>query len=217
MFGSNTPLMPQAADTLPGRAQSVFTGGLHHVNGRKLTMDIPENMQVAVFGMGCYWGVERLFWSLPGVWLTMVGNAGGSSPNPTYEEVCSGKTGHAEVVRLVFDSTEITYETLLKLFWEGHDPTQGMRQGNDRGTQYRSAIYTTSAAQLDAAKASRDRFQPELTARRYGEISTEIKPLPEFYMAEAYHQQYLSKNPAGYCGIGGTGVVCPIGTAGGAA
>ncbi len=212
MFGfSDKSQLVDASNALEGREISVFDGGIHHVNGRALTMEVPEAMQVAVFAMGCYWGVERMFWSLPGVWLTMVGNAGGFSPNPTYEEVCSGNTGHTEAVRVVFDPAKISYEALLKIFWEGHDPTQGMRQGNDRGTQYRSAIYAFDAEQLAAAMASRDAFQPELTARRYGEISTEIAPAGVFYMAEEYHQQYLSKNPAGYCGIGGTGVTCPIG------
>lgn len=212
MFGfQENDHIVDANDALPGREDSVFNGGTHHVNGRNLSMEVPDGMQVAVFGMGCYWGVERMFWSLPGVWLTMVGNAGGFTQNPTYDEVCSGKTGHTEAVRLVFDPTVISYAALLKVFWEGHDPTQGMRQGNDRGTQYRSGIYTSSPAQLTAAKTSRDAFQPELTAQRYGAISTEIAPAGTFYMAEEGHQQYLSKNPAGYCGIGGTGVVCPIG------
>lgn len=212
MFEFNrTSQLVDENEALAGRDISVFDGGHHHVSGRVLTMEVPEAMQVAVFAMGCYWGVERMFWSLPGVWLTMVGNAGGYSPNPTYEEVCSGNTGHTEAVRVVFDPAKISYEALLKIFWEGHDPTQGMQQGNDRGTQYRSAIYALNAVQLKAAKASRDAFQPALTARRYGAISTEIAPAGVFYMAEEYHQQYLSKNPAGYCGIGGTGVVCPIG------
>lgn len=212
MFEFNrTSQLVDESEALAGCDISVFDGGHHHVSGRVLTMEVPEAMQVAVFAMGCYWGVERMFWSLPGVWLTMVGNAGGYSPNPTYEEVCSGNTGHTEAVRVVFDPAKISYEALLKIFWEGHDPTQGMQQGNDRGTQYRSAIYALNAVQLKAAKASRDAFQPALTARRYGAISTEIAPAGVFYMAEEYHQQYLSKNPAGYCGIGGTGVVCPIG------
>lgn len=212
MFGSSDKSQVVSAQAaLPGRAASVFSGASHHVFGRALTMNVPSGMQVAVFGVGCYWGAERMFWSLPGIWLSMVGNAGGTTKNPTYEEVCSGKTGHTEAVRLVFDPEVISYEALLKVFWEGHDPTQGMRQGNDRGTQYRSAIYASDEAQLAAAMASRDLFQQRLTAQGYGAITTEIRAAGPFYMAEEYHQQYLSKNPAGYCGIGGTGVSCPIG------
>ncbi|HHB81355.1 MAG TPA: peptide-methionine (S)-S-oxide reductase MsrA [Aliiroseovarius sp.] len=198
-------------EALAGRDSPIFSGGVHHVFQRPLTMDVPAGMQVAVFAMGCFWGVERIFWQMPGVWLTMVGYGGGHTPNPTYEETCTGKTGHTEVVRVVFDPAVVSYETLLKSFWEGHDPTQGMRQGNDRGTQYRSAIYASDGAQLDAALASRDAFQPALSANGYGGITTEITMAGPFYMAEESHQQYLSKNPAGYCGIGGTGVSCPVG------
>ena len=212
MFGIHQKtgmVTPEAA--LPGRAAPVFSGGTHHVFGRPLDMAVPEGHQVAIFAMGCFWGVERIFWQQPGVWLTMVGYAGGYTPNPTYEETCTGKTGHTEAVRVVFDPAELSYAALLKLFWEGHDPTQGMRQGNDRGSQYRSAIHATDAAQLAAAMASREGFQAELRAAGYGKITTEIAMAGRFYMAEEYHQQYLSKNPAGYCGIGGTGVTCPVG------
>jgi len=213
MFGlGDKDKMVDANEALPGRAASVFSGGKHHVNGRELSLEVPEGMQVAVFAMGCYWGVERMFWALPGIWLTMVGSAGGTTPNPTYEEVCTGKTGHAEVVRVVFDPEVTSYDALLKVFWEGHDPTQGMRQGNDRGTQYRSAIYASDEAQLAAARASKEVFAPRLAAQGYGATTTEITRAGLFYMAEDYHQQYLSKNPAGYCGVGGTGVSCPIGT-----
>ncbi len=200
-------------DALPGRADPIGTAETHFVFDRPLTADVPQGMEVAIFGMGCFWGVERMFWKLDGVHSTMVGYAGGYTPNPTYEEVCSGRTGHNEVVRVVYDPTVTSYEDLLKVFWEGHDPTQGMRQGNDAGTQYRSGIYTTSEAQHEAARASRDRFAPKLAAAGYGEITTEIRDVPEFYFAEGYHQQYLAKNPGGYCGIGGTGVTCPIGVA----
>jgi peptide-methionine (S)-S-oxide reductase len=168
-------------------------------------------MEQAMFGMGCFWGVERKFWSLPGVWLTMVGYAGGLTPNPTYAEVCTGQTGHNEVVRLIFDPAQISYAALLQVFWENHDPTQGMRQGNDQGTQYRSGIYTYSLDQAEAAAASRATYAARLTAAGYGAVTTEILPAPEFYYAEDYHQQYLAKNPGGYCGLGGTGVSCPIG------
>ena len=172
----------------------------------------PRGMQLAQFGMGCFWGAERLFWQVPGVYSTAVGYAGGATPNPTYEEVCSGFTNHAEMVLVVFDPQKVSYEALLKVFWEGHDPTQGMRQGNDRGSQYRSAIYTYGEEQMKAAAATRDMFQAGLTAKGYGKITTEIKPAPEFYYAEDYHQQYLGKDPNGYCGLGGTGVSCPVGT-----
>ena len=212
MFGfRDKSAMVAAADALPGRATPVLGAAVHHVFDRPLGLDVPEGMQVAVFAMGCFWGVERVFWQVPGVWLTMVGYGGGYTPNPTYEEVCTGRTGHTEVVRVVFDPAEVTYEELLKLFWEGHDPTQGMRQGNDRGTQYRSAVHAQNATQLAAAEQSRDAFQPRLSARGFGAITTEIVTGAAFYPAEEYHQQYLSKNPNGYCGIGGTGVSCPIG------
>ena len=212
MFGyGKKETLVSRSEALPGRETPIFSGSTHHVFGRSLNMDVPKGNEVAVFAMGCFWGVERIFWQMPGVWLTMVGYAGGHTPNPTYEEVCSGKTGHTEVVRVVFDPALVSYATLLKTFWEGHDPTQGMRQGNDRGTQYRSAIYAMSDAQLQGALASRDTFQSELSANGYGSITTEIAMAGPFYTAEEYHQQYLSKNPAGYCGIGGTGVSCPVG------
>ncbi|MEM6727653.1 MAG: peptide-methionine (S)-S-oxide reductase MsrA [Pseudomonadota bacterium] len=201
---------PDAA--LPGRDFAIPTASEHFVTGRPLKGDVPEGMEEAMFGMGCFWGVERMFWGLDGVWVTMVGYAGGYTPNATYEEVCSGRTGHNEVVKVIYDPAVISYEALLKVFWEGHDPTQGMRQGNDRGTQYRSGIYTYSDAQKAAADASRAAFAPRLGHAGYGEITTEIVEAPAFYYAEDYHQQYLAKNPGGYCGIGGTGVTCPIGT-----
>lgn len=202
--------MITAADALPGRDQPIPTASTHHVYGTPLTGEVPAGQAEAMFGMGCFWGVERMFWKLDGVTSTMVGYAGGFTPNATYEEVCSGKTGHNEVVRVVFDPTVISYDDLLRVFWEGHDPTQGMQQGNDRGTQYRSGIYTYSDAQAQAAKASKDAFAPRLAGAGYGVITTETVPAPTFYFAEDYHQQYLSKNPGGYCGIGGTGVTCPI-------
>ncbi|MCX7301943.1 MAG: peptide-methionine (S)-S-oxide reductase MsrA [Rhodobacterales bacterium] len=205
--------MVAADSALPGRATPIPTARTHFTLGRPLTADVPEGMESAIFGMGCFWGVERMFWKLPGVWLTMVGYAAGYTPNPTYEEVCTGMTGHNEVVRIVYDPTVTSYDDLLKVFWENHDPTQGMRQGNDRGTQYRSGIYVFSDAQKAAAEASRDAFAPRLRASGYGTITTEILPAPTFYYAEDYHQQYLAKNPAGYCGVGGTGVTCPIGVA----
>jgi peptide-methionine (S)-S-oxide reductase len=183
----------------------------HFVNGHRLTPPFPAGLEQAVFGMGCFWGAERKFWQAPGVYSTAVGYAGGYTPNPTYREVCTGMTGHAEVVLVVFDPAQIPYDALLKIFWENHDPTQGMRQGNDMGTQYRSAIYTSSPGQLRAATASRDAFQDRLTAAAYGRITTEIAEAPPFYYAEEYHQQYLAKNPGGYCGLGGTGVSCPVG------
>ena len=200
-------------DALPGRDTPIPTASHHHVTGAPLTLDVPEGMAVAMFGMGCFWGVERMFWKVPGVTLTMVGYAGGYTPNPTYEEVCSGRTGHNEVVRVVYDPAQVSFEDLLQVFWEGHDPTQGMRQGNDMGTQYRSGIYAYSEEQAAAAEATKSEFQPRLRSAGYGAITTEIVDAPAFYMAEDYHQQYLSKNPGGYCGIGGTGVTCPVGTA----
>ena len=204
--------IPGADEALPGRDTPIPTAKSHFVSGRALSLDVPEGMEVAIFGMGCFWGVERMFWKVDGVWLTMVGYAGGPTPNPTYKEVCSGMTGHNEVVRVVYDPATISYEALLRVFWEGHDPTQGMRQGNDVGTQYRSGIYWTTEAQRDAAEASRTAFEPRLRAAGYGPVTTEIVSAPPFYFAEDYHQQYLAKNPGGYCGIGGTGVTCPIGT-----
>lgn len=183
----------------------------HFVNRNPLRPPFPDGMREIVFGMGCFWGAERIFWETPGVFSTAAGYAGGYTPNPTYEEVCSGQTGHTEVVRVIFDPEQVAYEALLKLFWESHDPTQGMRQGNDRGTQYRSAIYTSSAIQLAAADLSRQAYEKKLSDAGYGEITTEIRPATYFYYAEGYHQQYLAKNPGGYCGIGGTGIVCPVG------
>ncbi|XOY55210.1 MAG: peptide-methionine (S)-S-oxide reductase MsrA [Rhodobacterales bacterium] len=200
---------PDAA--LKGRAHPIPTAATHFVYGTPISADVPAGMEAAIFGMGCFWGVERMFWKLDGVQSTMVGYAGGYTPNATYDEVCTGKTGHNEVVRVVYDPAVISYDQLLQVFWEGHDPTQGMRQGNDRGTQYRSGIYTFNAAQKQAAEASRDAFAPRLTQAGYGAITTEIIDAPTFYFAEDYHQQYLAKNPNGYCGIGGTGVTCPIG------
>ncbi len=212
MFRSKSEMVSKA-DALPGRSAPIATADTHFVTGRPLTPEVPGGHAVATFGMGCFWGVERMFWTLPGVTSTMVGYAGGYTPNPTYEEVCAGCTGHNEVVRVIYDPGVISYDELLRVFWEGHDPTQGMAQGNDRGTQYRSGIYTADAAQAQAAAESKAAFAPRLTQAGYGEITTEIVPAPAFYMAEAYHQQYLAKNPRGYCGIGGTGVSCPIGTA----
>ena len=203
--------MVSAGEALVGREMAIPTADTHFVYGRPLNADVPDGMEEAMFGMGCFWGVERMFWKLNGVYSTMVGYAGGYTPNATYEEVCSGKTGHNEVVRVVYDPDVISYDDLLRVFWEGHDPTQGMRQGNDRGTQYRSGIYTYSDAQAKAAEASKAAFAPKLSAAGYGMITTEIIDAPTFYYAEDYHQQYLAKNPNGYCGIGGTGVTCPIG------
>jgi peptide-methionine (S)-S-oxide reductase len=212
MFFARKPLsLPDAADALPGRPDPIPTAGTHYVNGRPLKGPFPEGVETAIFGMGCFWGVERKFWSLPGVWVTAVGYAGGPTPNPTYREVCSGRTGHNEVVLVAFDPAAISYERLLKTFWEGHDPTQGMRQGNDVGTQYRSGVYVTGPAQRAAAEASRAVYAPRLREAGFGAITTEIVDAPPFYYAEDYHQQYLAKNPGGYCGVGGTGVSCPIG------
>ncbi len=203
--------MIRAEDALPGRAQPIPTAETHALSGRPLKAPTPDGLEVAIFGMGCFWGVERLFWQREGVWLTMVGYGAGFTPNPTYEEVCSGRTGHNELVRLIHDPAIVSYSDLLRLFWEGHDPTQGMRQGNDRGTQYRSGIYTPSPEQQALAEASRDAYQKRLDAAGLGRITTEILPAPAFYHAEDYHQQYLAKNPNGYCGLGGTGVTCPVG------
>lgn len=201
--------LPSAEQALPGRAESLQVPERHYVNGNPLKPPFPAGLQQAVFGLGCFWGAERRFWQQPGVWTTAVGYAGGHTPNPTYEEVCSGLTGHTEVVLVVFDPQQTSYEQLLKVFWEAHNPTQGMRQGNDIGTQYRSAIYCADAAQLAAAEASEQRFQAELEKAGLGAITTEIAEAPTFYYAEAYHQQYLAKNPGGYCGLGGTGVCLP--------
>ena len=203
--------VPQPEDCLPGRSQPMPLPEQHFVNHHPLAGPYPAGMKKAVFGLGCFWGAERVFWQAPGVWVTAVGYAGGSTPNPTYEEVCSGRTGHTEAVLVVYDPNVIRYEDLLKAFWEDHDPTQGMRQGNDIGTQYRSGIYYEGEEQRRGAEASRDAYQRQLTAAGYGAITTEILPAPEFYYAEDYHQQYLAKNPGGYCGLGGTGVSCPIG------
>jgi len=201
-------------EALPGRTdQTMPVPETHHVNGHPLQGPWPEGMQVAVFGMGCFWGAERIFWRTEGVYSTFVGYAGGATPNPSYEEVCSGRTNHTEVVGVVFDPSVISFERLLQVFWEGHDPTQGMRQGNDVGTQYRSAIYLTDESQRAAVESTRAMYQERLRAAGFGEISTEVAPLGDFFYAEPYHQQYLSKNPNGYCGIGGTGVSCPIGLA----
>ena len=203
--------LPTQAEALPGRAQVMPTDETHHVLGTPLRGPWPQGMEVAVFGMGCFWGVERVFWQLDGVYSTAAGYAGGITPNPTYEEVCTGRTGHTEVVQVVFDTAKTSYADLLKAFWENHDPAQGMRQGNDVGTQYRSAIYYQNEAQKAEAEASKAAYQQALSEAGRGEITTEILEAPEFYYAEGYHQGYLAKNPAGYCGIGGTGVVCPIG------
>lgn len=203
--------MPAPEEALLGRAVRMAVAARHVVLATPLAPPFPAEMQLALFGMGCFWGAERAFWQAPGVYSTVVGYAAGHTPNPTYEEVCSGRTGHAEVVRVVFDPRATSYEALLRLFWEGHDPTQGMRQGNDVGTQYRSGIYWASAAARQAAEASRDAYQQRLTAAGYGPITTEIAAATEFFYAEDYHQQYLAKTPGGYCGLGGTGVSCPIG------
>ena len=209
----NRQSLPTAAEALPGRDTPIATAERHYVNGRPLKGPAPPGRETAVFGMGCFWGAERKFWQLgKGIHVTAVGYAGGATPNPTYEEVCSGMTGHAEAVLVVYDPAEISYDRLLATFWESHDPTQGMRQGNDTGTQYRSAIYATSPDQLAAAEASKAAYGQALAARGFPPITTEIRPAPEFYFAEAYHQQYLAKNPGGYCGLGGTGVACAIGT-----
>ncbi|NOT45679.1 MAG: peptide-methionine (S)-S-oxide reductase MsrA [Acidobacteria bacterium] len=203
--------LPTADQALPGRDDSMPVPAAHAVNGTGLQPPFPPGHEVALFGMGCFWGAERLFWRLPGVYTTAVGYAGGLTPNPTYREVCSGMTGHTEVVLVAFDPAAVSWDALLRVFWEGHDPTQGMQQGNDVGTQYRSAIYCTSDAQLTQALTSRAAFAARLAEAGYGPITTEIGPAPPFYYAEEYHQQYLAKNPAGYCGLGGTGVSCPVG------
>jgi peptide-methionine (S)-S-oxide reductase len=213
MFFSSTKklAMPTSDQALPGSKHAIEVGQTHFVNGHRIVAPFPEGMKLAIFGMGCFWGAERKFWETPGVYSTAVGYAGGYTENATYEEVCSGRTGHTEVVQVVYDPKQISYEQLLAVFWENHDPTQGMAQGNDTGTQYRSAIYTFDAEQAAAAAASREMYQARLRAAKHGEITTEIKETPAFYYAEDYHQQYLGKNPGGYCGLGGTGVSCPIG------
>ena len=210
----HAPEIPAADEALPGRARPMPVPERHFVNGNRTVPPFPDGMEEVVFGMGCFWGAERKFWEAEGVYSTAVGYAGGLTPNPTYEEVCSGLTGHTEVVRVVFDPSRTSFSEMLKIFWETHDPTQGMRQGNDVGTQYRSAIYCSSAAQRELAEASLRLYQEKLSVAGYGSISTEIRDAPEFYYAEEYHQQYLAKNPRGYCGLGGTGVGCPIGVVG---
>jgi peptide-methionine (S)-S-oxide reductase len=205
------PEMPAAREALPGRDVPILRAATHHVNGRSLFPPYPDGFEVADFAMGCFWGAEKEFWQVPGVWVTAAGYQGGTTPNATYDEACSGRTGHAETVRVVFDPSKVTYEHLLRVFWENHDPTQGFRQGNDVGTQYRSAIFTHGEAQLAAALASRDMFETELGAAGYGAITTEICEAPEFYFAEEYHQQYLSKVPNGYCPVHATGVTLPAG------
>lgn len=212
MFGTKKAQLPSPQETLPGRAERLPVPERHHVNGNRIVPPFPDGHAVADFAMGCFWGAERVFWETPGVYATAVGYQGGGTPNPTYREVCTGRTGHAEVVRVIFDPARVRYEQLLKTFWEAHDPTQGMRQGNDVGTQYRSAIYAHGAEQRRHAEASRDAYQRALEAAgRSGRITTEIAEAPEFFYAEEYHQQYLAKNPGGYCGLDGTGVSCPIG------
>src|SRR4029079_16591959 len=212
MFSSSKKLrMPRPEEALPGRSTAMRIGEKHFVNGHRIVPPFPEGTQRAMFGMGCFWGAERKLWQTPGVWVTAVGYAGGLTPNPTYEEVCSGMTGHNEVVLAIYDPREISYEKLLAVVWESHDPTQGMRQGNDAGTQYRSGIYAFDDAQLATAEASRKVYEQRLAAAGFGPITTEIIRAPAFYYAEDYHQQYLGKNPGGYCGLGGTGVSCPIG------
>jgi len=210
MFGKSLKL-PSRENALPGRDQRMSVPSAHFINGHRLEAPFPAGLERAMFGMGCFWGAEKKFWQLPGVYSTAVGYAAGVTPNPTYREVCTGMTGHTEAVLVVFDPKQVTYDDLLKLFWENHDPTQGMRQGNDVGTQYRSGIYYFDDEQKRAAERSRDAYQQRLTEAGHSPITTEILPAPEFYYAEDYHQQYLAKNPDGYCGIGGTGVACPIG------
>lgn len=203
--------LPRPEDALPGRSQPLVVSERHAIHSHRMTPPFPEDLELALFGMGCFWGAERRFWTLDGVYSTMVGYAGGYTPNPSYEEVCTGLTGHTEVVRVVFDPHIMSYSALLKIFWESHDPTQGMRQGNDTGTQYRSAIYTHDSAQQTAAESSRFAYQQALHAAGHGPVTTEIQSAPPFYYAEDYHQQYLAKNPGGYCGLNGIGVACPVG------
>jgi peptide-methionine (S)-S-oxide reductase len=212
-FTARKSRLPSPAEALPGRSTPIRVTETHFVNGHRITPPFPAGMEQAMFGMGCFWGAERKFWQTPGVYSTAVGYAAGITPNPTYEEVCSGLTGHAEVVLVVYDPAQVSYDQLLKVFWESHDPTQGMRQGNDVGTQYRSGIYAFTPAQKAAAEASRAMYAERLKAAGHGDITTEILDAPPFYYAEDYHQQYLGKNPGGYCGLGGTGVSCPIGLA----
>ncbi|MBF5093964.1 peptide-methionine (S)-S-oxide reductase MsrA [Azospirillum sp. INR13] len=207
-FMRKPPTLPTPEEALPGRSQPVPVPDRHHVNGHRLAPPYPPGLEVIDLGLGCFWGAERKFWQVPGIWVTAVGYQGGHTPNPTYEEVCSGRTGHTEAVRVVYDPAMVTVEDLLRVFWESHDPTQGMRQGNDVGTQYRSAVYTHSPAQKAAAEATLAAYQDRLAQAGYGPITTEIREAPPFYFAEGYHQQYLAKNPNGYCGLGGTGVTC---------
>jgi peptide-methionine (S)-S-oxide reductase len=211
VFWMKKPSLPSPDEALPGRAEPMPVPELHHVNGNRIVPPFPAGLELALFGMGCFWGAERKLWQAEGVYSTAAGYAAGLTPNPTYQEVCTGRTGHNEVVRVVYDPALLRYEELLQIFWENHDPTQGMRQGNDTGTQYRSGIYSYSDGQRRAAEASRDAYQKRLSEAGHGRITTEILPAPDFYYAEAYHQQYLAKNPGGYCGLGGTGVACPIG------
>ncbi|HGG56573.1 MAG TPA: peptide-methionine (S)-S-oxide reductase MsrA [Nannocystis exedens] len=210
-FDRYAPRMPTPAEILPGRSEAMKVPEIHFVSGARVLAPFPPGMERAVFAMGCFWGAEKCFWSQPGVYSTSVGYAAGSTKNPTYQEVCSGRSGHTEVVQVIYDPARISYDELLKLFWENHDPTQGMRQGNDVGTQYRSGIYTYTEAQYAAATASKIAYGEQLASAGFGAVTTEIVRAPEFYYAEAYHQQYLAKNPGGYCGLGGTGVACPIG------
>ncbi len=218
MFFSRKPsTIPTAAEALPGRDEPLDTAATHHVSGKPLKPPFPDGMKQVVFGMGCFWGAERMFWKLEGVHVTAVGYAAGHTPNPTYQEVCSGRTGHNEVVLVVYDPQKTDLETLLRTFWEGHDPTQGMRQGNDVGTQYRSGIYLDTPEERALAEASKQRYEANLAKAGFGVVTTEILALPQFYYAEDYHQQYLAKNPGGYCGLGGTGVSCPVGTGANAA
>ncbi len=210
LFGTKT-VQPKAEEALKGRAASMRVPEQHYVNRHPIKPPFPAGLERAVFGLGCFWGAERKFWQVEGVYTTAVGYAGGLTPNPTYEEVCSGRTGHTEAVLVVYDPATVSFDALLKVFWESHDPTQGMRQGNDVGTQYRSAIYTTTDAQQRRAEASREAYEHALGRKGYGKVTTEIRPGAEFYYAEDYHQQYLAKNPDGYCGLGGTGVTCPVG------
>lgn len=214
LFGllNDKSTLPKAANALPGRDAPIATASHHYINGKSLHPPYPENMSSLYFGMGCFWGAERLLWNIKGVHITAVGYSAGITPNPTYEEVCSGKTGHNEVVLVVYDAEILSHDALMRMFWESHNPTQGMRQGNDRGTQYRSGIYTTNTAQIEAAKRTRDTYQAALSAAGMDAITTEIVDADTFYFAEEYHQQYLEKNPNGYCGIGGTGIACAIGT-----
>ncbi len=212
MFSLRKPTsIPTRTEALPGRSEALQTANCHHVNGNPLKPPFPDGMETAIFGLGCFWGAERMFWTVPGVYTTAVGYAAGATPNPTYEEVCTGRTGHNEVVLVVYDPNVVSYAALVRIFFESHNPTQGMRQGNDVGTQYRSGLYG-SVAQQGEARAIIAAYAPALQARGFGPITTEVTDAPEFYYAEAYHQQYLAKNPAGYCGLGGTGVSCPVGT-----